>query len=92
MSLTEEQQEQQHQAAIQIAVDAGVLVRCETHADAVFAGSVETTEAYTLANEQYSKAQLEDVFTLRREMLELMEEVIPGYRTEKCPLCEKGSD
>ena len=92
MSLTEGQQKRQHQAAIQIAVDAGVLIRCETHTDGVFSGSVNVTEAYTLANEQYSKGQLEGVFTLRRELLELMEKVVPEYRTEQCPLCVKESD
>jgi len=93
MSMTEEEQKKlKHKVAIKIAVDAGVLVRCETHADGVFAGSVAVTEAYTLANEQYSKNELGGVFLLRREMLELLEEVVPGYRTEECPYCTNNGE
>ncbi|PCI07131.1 MAG: hypothetical protein COB77_05380 [Gammaproteobacteria bacterium] len=92
MSKTKEQQKLQHETAIKIAIDAGVLTRCKTHADGVFTGAVALTEVYTLGNEQYSKGQLEGVFSLRREMLELLEEVIPEYRVEKCPHCVKNSN
>lgn len=87
MSLTDEQQKLQHETAIKIALEAGVLARCSIHADSVFAGEVNLPEVYTLANEQYSKGQLEGIFSLRRELLEYLEEVIPAYRTDECPRC-----
>lgn len=92
MSMTDNQQKLQHKAAINIAIDAGVLARCEIHVDGVFAGAVDVTDAYTLGNEQYSKGQLEGIFSLRREMLDILEQVVPEYRTEKCPYCAKVSD
>ena len=92
MSKTEEQQKRQHDAAIKIALDAGVLVQCEIHTDGVFSGIVNLPEVYTLGNEHYSKGKLEGVFSLRRELLEFLEVVIPKYRTEKCLYCAKNSD
>ena len=87
MSLTDEQQ-LQHETAIKIAIEAGVLTQCKNHPDSVFAGTVDIMEVYTLANEQYSKGKLEGIFGLRRELLEYLEQLIPKYLTPKCPLCD----
>lgn len=87
MSLTDEQQHLQHETAIKIALEAGVLARCSIHSDSLFAGAVDLPEVYTLANQQYSKGQLEGIFSLRRELLEFLEELIPAYLIDECPRC-----
>ncbi|MBL4762137.1 MAG: hypothetical protein JKY93_05495, partial [Gammaproteobacteria bacterium] len=79
---------EQHHVATDIAIDAGVLKRCETHNDAVFNSTVDINEAFVLGNELFSKGKLGNAFTFRRDMTIAISDVVKEYPQE-CPECAK---
>ncbi len=87
-----EDHEQQCGAAIGIALQAGVLERCKFHDDAVFEGAADITEAYKLGNAKFSKGELEGIFDDRKEMTDVIKEVVEDHPAEECPFCAKVRD
>jgi len=54
--------------ATEIAIDAGVLERCEFCEATVFRGDEEVDEAYKLGNTKFTQGELKGTFASRREM------------------------
>jgi Bacteriophage lambda ea8.5-related domain len=73
--------------ATDIAVEAGVLSRCEFH-DTVLDNETEPTDAYKLANWKFSHGKLRDAFETRREMTDAVQEAIQDSSSFGCGLCE----
>jgi hypothetical protein len=86
-----EEREQQRDVATVIAVDAGVLKRCEFH-DIVYdplAG--DNTPAYKLGNYRLSAGELKGVFSSSREMTDAIKSAIDDAGME-CYDCAKHRD
>jgi hypothetical protein len=81
-----EHQEQQQSIAVNIAVEAGVLERCEYHGIAVEAG-VDPDPAYELANARFTSGALTGVFDDRHEMNDAIKSAIEDAPDE-CYECE----
>ncbi|PCI09341.1 MAG: hypothetical protein COB77_00025 [Gammaproteobacteria bacterium] len=84
-----EQQDKQNDVALKIAIDAGVLIRCKKHEEIVFNGGEETQEAYLLGNERFSKGELGDVFTYRRDMTDAIKDTVATHQASTCSSCAK---
>jgi hypothetical protein len=74
-------------AAEEIAVDAGVLLRCEVH-DVVYDNQGDPADAYRLGNYRFTNGQLGGVFTDRREMTDTIQAAI-AESAEECGYCRK---
>lgn len=81
------EQETQSNMALKIAIDAGVLKRCEYHGDAVFNGGVDIQQAYVLGNERFSKGELAAVFVFRKEMTDAIKAIVGVHQEKACPYC-----
>src|SRR5882762_8033140 len=85
-----EHYENQRNAAITIAIQAGVLKRCENHADYVFDGGSDPTGAYKLGNSKFTAGELEGIFNSRKEMTDCMKKAIQEHSaTDECQRCAK---
>lgn len=84
--------EHKRNIAIEIAVEAGVLERCEYHNDAVFRGTEEITEAYKLGNIRFTEGEVSNKFNGRREMTDIIKEVVEEDPADECPFCAKIRD
>ena len=62
--------------ALGIAVEAGVLKECQYHSDTIFEGPEDITEAYKLGNSRYSKGKVSNEFKDRKEMTDIIKEVV----------------
>lgn len=62
--------------AMEIAIDAGVLQRCEFHSHCVYAGNAEIVDAYKLGNFRFSNGELSGAFASRTAMTECIKEVV----------------
>lgn len=82
----------QLEVATDIAVEAGVLRRCEYHDDIVLDNEIEHTDAYKLANWRFSHGQLRDVFKTRKEMTDAIQETIQSAGSFGCGICAKMMD
>jgi hypothetical protein len=71
-----EQQEQQHAVGEQIAIEAGVLKRCEFHGEVYDAETLDHTPAYKLGNYKFTKGELKGMFDDRREMTDAIQAAI----------------
>ena len=78
--------------AMQIALEAGVLKKCEFHENCNYAGGEEIENAYKLANHKYSNGEFKDVFKNRREMTDIIKEVVEDEAAEECFVCAKNRD
>jgi hypothetical protein len=87
-----EEQEQKRSSAISIAIEAGVLGRCEFHDDVVFEGNEDITEAYKLGNTKFTHGELDNVFSDRKDMTDVINEVVKDHPGEECPYCAKIRD
>jgi hypothetical protein len=85
-----EELETKRAAAGKIALDAGVLKNCEFH-DYLFEGDSDIEAAYRLGNHRFSAGSLEDVFENRRDMTDIIKEVVQDSPDE-CPICAKIRD
>jgi hypothetical protein len=81
-----EDAEAKRAAAIEIAIEAGALKRCEYHDD-VYEGSRDFEAAYRLGNTKFSRGEA-GAFENRREMTDYIKEVIEDHPAEECPSCE----
>ncbi|MEN3111145.1 hypothetical protein ACFONG_04715 [Uliginosibacterium paludis] len=87
-----EDDEEKRGIAIQIALEAGVLEQCEFHEDCLFEGGEEIEAAYKLGNFKISNGEYGDVFESRREMTDLIKEVVQDNSAEECYSCAKNRD
>lgn len=78
-------------AALRIAVEAGVLKRCEEHDGTYFPGNEAIENAYKLGNAEFTAGKLNGTFESRQEMTDVIKFVIndhPGSRFEgRCEIC-----
>ncbi|MGD0893791.1 MAG: hypothetical protein ABR923_19895 [Terracidiphilus sp.] len=83
-----ELEEQQWMVAQEIAVDAGVLERCEYHGEVFDAMAGDNTPAYMRGNRLFSSGELNGVFSDRREMTDAIKAAIEDSAME-CGYCAK---
>ena len=81
------EQEKQYSVALKIAIDAGVLIRCVHHGDAVFKSDADIQQAYVLGNERFSKGELVAAFGFRKEMTDAIKDTVGAHQAEACPDC-----
>jgi len=84
-----EKREEQRGTAIRIAVQAGVLTRCEHHSDCVFEGGHDVTDAYKLGNYQLKAGMLGGTFGSPREMTDCIKSAVSEHFGDECPRCAK---
>ncbi len=87
-----EENEAKRGIALQIALEAGVLEQCEFHDDCIYEGGEEIESAYKLANHKVSHGELEGVFENRREMTDIIKDVVEDHAAEECYACAKNRD
>ena len=75
--------------ARRIAIEAGVIARCEWHPDIILYQFTDDARAYQFANAQYNKGELEDVFGSRQELNDAIKDVIEDVVVDGCPACQK---
>ena len=83
-----ELQEEQRDVATQIALDSGVLKRCEFHGEIYDPETGDKTPAYKLGNFRLSAGKLGKVFSSSREMTDMVKAVIDDAAME-CYICAK---
>lgn len=83
-----ELEQQQWMVAQEIAVDAGVLERCEYHNEVYDALAGDYTPAYMRGNRLFSSGELNGVFSDRREMTDAIKAAIEDSAME-CGYCAK---
>lgn len=74
-------------AAIAIAIEAEVLVKCDLHPDTVWDSGQDIGRAYELGNAQLTAGTIEFKFKSRSEMMDIIKEVV-GDVGFKCLDCE----
>ena len=84
-----EKKEEQYNAALQIAISAGTLQRCEYHADCVFDAGADDQGTYRLGNNKFSSGSLSAVFENRKMMTDCIQTVIREHCGDECPSCAK---
>lgn len=83
-----EEREQQHSVAVEIAIEAGVLARCEYHDEVYDTLSGDNTPAYKLGNHKLSAGKLGGVFSSPREMTDAVKAAVENAGME-CYSCAK---
>ena|ERR1700730_1967999 len=85
-----EQQEEMRGAAVGIAIEAGVLKRCEYHEECVFEGPEDIVSAYKLGNYKLKlDAALKGMFDAPRKLTDCIKEVVEDHPGTECPRCAK---
>lgn len=85
-----EHYEEQERVAIRIAIEAGVLQRCENHSDCVFSGGSDIVGAYKLGNYKFKKDEFKDIFDAPVEMTDAIKKVVQQHEAlDECPRCAK---
>ena len=82
-----EDREAKREEATEIAVEAGSLERCEIHRDYV-RDTGDTTMAYRLANTWFTTGELREDYASRRELTDVIKDVIEDSGIDSCPSCE----
>ncbi|HBT0399322.1 TPA: hypothetical protein MA053_002474 [Klebsiella pneumoniae] len=84
-----EDQQDKFNVATNIAIEAGVLERCEYCEATVFQGDEDIEEAYKLGNTQFSKGKFEGFFESRREMTDAIKDAVESgdHAAECCFHC-----
>jgi hypothetical protein len=82
-----DEREAKSSLAIAIAMEAGVLVRCEYHDD-IYSGGADDDVAYKLGNSKFSEGSLEGIFQSRGEMTGTIQDVLIDHAADRCPRCE----
>ncbi|PTU70775.1 hypothetical protein [Chromobacterium haemolyticum] len=77
--------------AIDIAVRAEVLKRCEFHDDCTYTTGEDIQGAYKLANTMYSSGDLRQ-FSSRRQMTDIIKQVVEDNDLDECPRCAEYYD
>lgn len=84
-----EAQEEKRRVAMEIAIAAGVINRCEFHGDCLFMGGAEQESAYKLGNYKFGKNELAHVFETRKEMTDAIKAAIEEIGLEECYRCSQ---
>jgi hypothetical protein len=79
-------------AALDIAIQAGVLEQCEFHDGCIFELSGDLDAAYKLGNSRFTAGKLNGTFASRREMTDLIKEAVESNSADECPSCAKVRD
>jgi hypothetical protein len=80
----------QRDAAISIAVSAGLLRRCEWHPEIVLQGDrTRIEDAYRWGNAKFSRGGLAGIFESRREMTDAIKYAENEHGLDDCPRCDK---
>jgi len=87
-----EENEARRDIALQIVLEAGVLEQCEFHDDCIYLGGEEIESAFKLANHKASDGKLEGVFENRRQMTDIIKDVVEDHAAEECYACAKNRD
>jgi len=88
-----EEMESKRAAALSIAIQAGVIEECEFHDACYFDGGADIEDAYKLGNHLFSQGDVKDAFDSRREMTDLIKEVVEENRVaDECQWCAKNFD
>lgn len=77
--------------ATEIAIEAGVLERCEYCEANVFQGGEEVEEAYKLGNTKFTQGELDGTFADRREMTDAIKAAAESgdHAAECCFHCDE---
>ena len=73
-------------AAMEIALDAGVLDRCTVH-KLVHAGPADIQQGYELAARRWDLDDLEHTFESGEELRDFLDELEQEHKDSRCPLC-----
>ena len=85
-----EHHDDQRRASIEIAIQAGVLRKCEYHSHIIFSGPNNIEDAYRLGNYKYSKGEFGDLFGSRPEMTDNIKRAVEdNHGLESCVACDK---
>ena len=87
-----EQMEDKRNLAISIAVEAGALEECDRHPGTFTEGGSDVEDAYKLGNLKVSSGELEGAFDSRREMTDLIKEVVDELSGGECYSCARNRD
>ena len=87
-----EQMEEQRMVATQIAIEAGVLKRCEFHGEVYDPLAGDNTPAYKLGNYKLSKGELGGVFSSSREMTDAIKAAVEEAAMECCGCAKERED
>ena len=82
-----ERHENQCNIAIEIAIESGVLQRCEGHDEVVFEDSEDITEAYKLADLKFSSGEIKEFFDNKSEMTDVIKQVVEENCSDECSSC-----
>ena len=81
----------QESVAVEIALDAKVLRKCEYHGT-LMGGGTEIETAYRLANARFSAGQQHGNFDDRREMTDAIKKAVEDNSPDECYDCERWKD
>lgn len=88
-----EEEEQRRGIALGIAIEAGVISRCEFHEDCTFDGGADVEDAYRLGNSKYSRGELGDYFKNRRHLTDTIKDVVEDNNgVDECQICARIRD
>lgn len=87
-----EDHEAKRNVAIQIAIESKVLDTCEFHEDCVLVGVEDIESAYKLGNVKFTAGNLGDIFDSRREMTDIIQEVVADNAADECYICARHRD
>jgi hypothetical protein len=88
-----EQHEDMCRSAVGIAIEAGVLKRCEYHEECVFEGPEDIVSAYKLGNYKLKLDEaLKEMFDAPRKLTDCIKEVVADHSASECPRCAKFRD
>ena len=85
MELRESQQDE----AAAIAVEAGVLRRCEWHREIPINQFTDPSPAYKITNARFTANELDNEYASRREFTDAIRTAIEDAEVAGCPLCER---
>lgn len=83
-----EEDEAKRYAAVQFAIELGVLERCEYHDDVVFEGSGDLDAAYRAAAASYKRGE-HSIFASQREFTDYIKLVVRDHPADECPSCDR---
>jgi hypothetical protein len=86
-----ERLEDQESVAVEIALDAGVLRKCEYHGT-LMSGGTDIEAAYRLANSRFSAGQYHGDFEDGPETTDAIKKVVEDNSSDECHFCERWKD
>jgi len=87
-----ENNERKQAMAIEIAIEAEVLERCEHHEDCVIKGGQDIEAAYKLGNARFTAGKLEDIFESEEDVTDTIKKVVSDDVPLECPSCANWLD